>query len=592
MEKITNAELIKFVERDGPIFNLLKAWTIDFLERIKPANSEDWAEAWSTHVLDAIYDGTRGDSPSAAMHKEKRDKLSDKTQQFTESGYNKLDYNNFIRIIHHNCYNRKIYDIYGIDRNMTKFIWEHVRSTKSEGNSSKVGSLRNYLEHDVKENNGLNSEAAATDVKNLINGLKSRETGFLRGFPYNTSPELHKHAYNVIKEVHKLWERLPANEKGWDVWEPEEIIPTPAGSIPEPVPKPISPIGKKGNENGNYVSKTAKSTSKKDTESVTRENPQLIIFLLDESSSMGTADMKDGTGNKRERGKIVVDKINEALLAMIQDCSQRNATKNYYYVSILGYCDTTSENIVVEDLFDYATSADVNIKNAVVRPITSMYPNLADNVNYTNWIHYKPRGMTPQRAAFKKVKEIITAWDNHSSWKDTRGWKEVATLSNTENPKMLKYREDNVENKVMHPPIVISITDGRFDSDDTNEPDIEESPIDVVQEIRNTPYKHFEAPVIMNVYVSGDKNDSEIFPHKEPEGSPYLKHLYQLSSPLTENMLVTARKHPGFENLSSSSRALVYNADTVGLETILRIGTIGTRVSVTNKRESRDDIGY
>lgn len=551
MEKITNAELLMFVERDGPLFNLLKAWTIDFLERIKPANSEDWAEAWSTHVLDAIYDETRADNQSAAMHKEKREKLSGKTQQFTESGYNKLDYNNFIHIISHNCRNRKIYDIYGIDRNMTKFIWEHVRSTRSEGNSSKVGPLRNYLEHDVKENKGLNSEAAGTDIKNLIDGLKSRETGFLRGFPYNASSELHKHAYNVIREVHKLWERLPANEKGWDVWEPEEIIPAPAGLIPEPVPNP-TPFG-----GGNRPIP------------VSRSNPQYLIFLVDESGSM------------ENKGEQVVSALNNTLEHLKRTQRKGSAgTKNYFYVSILGYRrfmnDSTQEiEVAVEDLVKYNSNTPTNIRKEKIRPLIAVTHK--DYTTRNDWVKFEAYGGTPMKEAFAVCKELVGNWEINAD-----------RYISEANPG-LKADEK------LHPPIIINITDGRYDDSMSGEGtlDVSKSPAGIIREIQSRNYQRFyDKPVVMNVHITDvGGTDTTAFPSNvSSNAEPYLRELFSMSSLLTENQVLSAQN--GGYAVSSGAKAFLYNANPADLTKILIIGTQRTQPTVTGRNTIPEDLGF
>lgn len=555
MEKITNAELMRFVDDDGSIFNLLKAWTIDFLEKIKPENSEDWAEAWKTHVLDAIYDGTRGDSPSAAMHKEKREELSPESQQFTESGYRKLEYNNFIRIISHNCRNRKIYDIYGIKRNQSDIIWGHVKSTKPKGNSSTVGPLRNYLEHDVKKNKGLNSEAADTDVKNLIDGLKSRENGFLRAFPYNASPDLHKHAYNVIKEVHKLWERLPAKEKGWDDWKPEEIIPAPAGLIPEPVPVPTQKI-----EQPVLIA-----------ERITSQSPQYLIFLVDESGSMGISAENNGHGSK---GEHVVSAITDTLMALYSNQLRGNeGVKDYFYVSVLGYYGST-KGPIVEDLVVFDEDVEEAIKTAEIRTLTT----IAEWGVEDNFIKFKAGGTTPMKEAFEKARDLIQFWHKNAD-----------EIVKQENPELTTSAD------TYHPPIILSISDGRYDDTEAGATlDKSKSPAKVIEEIQNTEYpKFYDKPVIMNIHIS-DKKEAEqvIFPDAiEDKKDGYLQEMFNLSSYLTDNMVAVGINQGFYPNISKNSKAFIYNAPLSELQKILLLGTSRTRTSITGLTSTPDDVG-
>lgn len=598
----TYQEIMYYLEGDSySLVHTLRSIISDYFDRIRNLPGEEMC--WEERVLATVDDRLRSD-------------ISPQRLWFTPEGYSYLDIQACCQVIYYsNIFkdgkswnkSKNIPDehnfskMYGIKKNDSIIMNRHLVPTPDK--TTYIGCVRgarNFLDHPKKIN--LTEPASTKDLGNFVDGMKE----FLTCLPRDKIEGLKDSVSRLLFELHDLWESLPELERKNENWEVTDLLPeltkknivqkisnhNKSESQPKE-PKPFVPTQTHG------IDDTKTRPQPKSPMRVNRENPQLILFLVDESKSMAEY-LENQNGKPVTRGEVVVQKMTQALFDMVEDCQVDGEDKNYYYVSLLGYCG--SDNSKPEDLYDYAADADAELKNAAIRPLLMMNDF---RVGEDKWMKYSPLGRTPMKPAFERAFELIKEWDNlKENYSEEelekipkKRLKEVLATSqliSEENNSMWKFREMNRGR--CHPPIIINISDGRFDNQMYGEkPDLAFSPEKIIQKMKNHQYKNFsEPPVVMNLYISGgdDKQTLE-FPDKRPSGDDeYLKHMFDLSSTLSQNMLTCAREYPKYSQLPNSARALIYNADSVGLETILRIGTIGTRMGITETVETRDDPGY
>ena len=65
---------------------------------------------------------------------------------------------------------------------------------------------------------------------------------------------------------------------------------------------------------------------------ISRENPTLFLFLVDQSGSM--SDQMDGG---RTKAQFVADVLNRTLYTVATNCTKADGVREYFDVSVLGY---------------------------------------------------------------------------------------------------------------------------------------------------------------------------------------------------------------------------------------------------------------
>src|SRR3712207_8256004 len=70
------------------------------------------------------------------------------------------------------------------------------------------------------------------------------------------------------------------------------------------------------------------------TAQITRANPTLIVFLLDQSGSMADPFGGEGSGRKAD---FVANAVNHALHDLVIRCTKTEEVRDYYHVSVIGY---------------------------------------------------------------------------------------------------------------------------------------------------------------------------------------------------------------------------------------------------------------
>ena len=82
---------------------------------------------------------------------------------------------------------------------------------------------------------------------------------------------------------------------------------------------------------------------------INRKNPSAILFMIDQSGSMGFSSCKY-KGEEKTYAQIVADMINGMLSELISRCTKAEGVRDYFEVCVLGYggVSNTEANILWE----------------------------------------------------------------------------------------------------------------------------------------------------------------------------------------------------------------------------------------------------
>ena len=238
--------------------------------------------------------------------------------------------------------------------------------------------------------------------------------------------------------------------------------------------------------------------------------------------------------------------------------------------------DSTREiEVAVEDLVKYNSNTPTNIRKEKIRPLIAVTHK--DYTTRNDWVKFEAYGGTPMKEAFAVCKELVGNWEFNAD-----------RYISEANPG-LKADEK------LHPPIIINITDGRYDDSMSGEGnlDVSKSPAGIIREIQSRNYQRFyDKPVVMNVHITDvGGTDTTAFPSSvSSNAEPYLRELFSMSSLLTENQVLSAQN--GGYAVSSGAKAFLYNANPADLTKILIIGTQRTQPTVTGRNTIPEDLGF
>lgn len=305
---------------------------------------------------------------------------------------------------------------------------------------------------------------------------------------------------------------------------------------------------------------------------ISQVTPQLIIFLVDMSESMGRVYSVNPNKTKAE---VVTEVLNTGLYDLFASGLRGQGYKNYFYVCVKGYYGSNNGPKII-DLFACNKDTPPDIKKSNIRPIIQYQEHAA---NKKDWLIFTPGGTTPMLAAFNYANKIIGEWE-----KDVDAYVKKM-IPGTSIP----------ADRVYPAPIIISISDGHYTNDEGDVKDMSASPVDVIEEIQQISSKKFanKPPLVFNFLISGvsdNENDALIFPAEIPENSDfYLEELFSFSSSLPPEMI-----RNGFvndEKIKKNAKGLMYKASVSNLIDLLKIGTRVTCLSASNNTKHPIDKG-
>lgn len=265
---------------------------------------------------------------------------------------------------------------------------------------------------------------------------------------------------------------------------------------------------------------------------ISRSNPSMFLFLIDQSGSM--QDKFGGGGGRKDQA--VADAINRLLQNLAIKCAKSEGVRDYYHVGVLGYGANVGPafggSLAGKDLVPISTIADspVEIEERTKKVEDGAGGLVEQKIRFPIWFKPVANGGTPMVQVLTKAQKIVEQW--------------------------VSQHPDGF------PPIVINITDGETTDGD---------PLKASEQVRAL--KTSDGNVLLfNVHVSSIEGSKFEFPNTESElPDQFAKLLYKMSSELPEHIR-NAAEQEGYR-VTPQSRGFVFNADIVSVIRFLDIGT-------------------
>lgn len=269
------------------------------------------------------------------------------------------------------------------------------------------------------------------------------------------------------------------------------------------------------------------------TAEISRNNPSMILFLLDQSGSMQDVFEPESGVTKAQ---ALADAINKLLQTACIKCAREEGIRDYFHVGVIGYGKQVGpafagslsgrELVAISEVGGMPARIDTRTKK-----VPDGAGGLVDQeVKFPIWFDAVANGGTPMCAALQEARRIVQGW-----------------LTNHPN---------------CFPPVVINITDGESTDGD---------PAADGASVRSLASSD-GGILLFNLHVSSQQGATIVFPSSDV-GLPdqYAKLLFEMSSSLTPFMVSEARKL-GF-NVSEGARGFVFKSDLVSAIQFLDIGT-------------------
>jgi hypothetical protein len=258
---------------------------------------------------------------------------------------------------------------------------------------------------------------------------------------------------------------------------------------------------------------------------ITSTNPCLLVYLVDQSGSMG-----ERFGNTNHSKSLeVANAINDILYNVGLRCiGSAGEVKNRFEIAIIGY-GKSSQSV--------QSAWEGSLQNRWVVSIKDIfeYPIGQEN-DKPIWIKPYSNSDTPMTKAFENAYRLCQDWINWGNHRDC------------------------------HPPIIINITDGEAtDAGQSFQPLIEQ-----VEKIKSLS-TNFGNTFVLNIHLSSDAGDRKLFPNYLDTADIFGNLLFNLSSSLNDNMLRIAGSK-GYQ-VQNGSKGYVFNGNASDLLNFLNIGT-------------------
>ena len=261
------------------------------------------------------------------------------------------------------------------------------------------------------------------------------------------------------------------------------------------------------------------------TLTINSTNPCLLVYLIDQSGSMA-----DKFGNAPHSKAVeVANAINDIIYEVGLHCiGGGGELKNRFEIAIIGYGKL--EN-TVQSGWEGQLSGKwvVSIKNIFDYP-------LGQENEKPIWIKPYSVSNTPMTKAFENARRLCNDWINWGNHKDC------------------------------HPPIIINITDGEATDAGPNF-NLLKNETDKIKQLTT----NYGPITILNIDISSKAGDKLLFPNQMNSENKFDNLLFEISSPLNENMIRMAH-HEGY-NIEDDAKGFVFNGNASDLIKFLNIGT-------------------
>jgi curved DNA-binding protein CbpA len=282
-----------------------------------------------------------------------------------------------------------------------------------------------------------------------------------------------------------------------------------------------------------YTKKESKMSYKAE---ISRTNPTLFVFLLDQSGSMSGQFGGQSSGISKASG--VADAINRMLSNLAIRCSQGETVRDYFHISILGYGAQSGQvSPALSGALagkEVVTIGEIDRSPARIEDRVIKQPDGAGGVvdmpvKFPIWFEPVSGSDTPMAKALHEAKRIVENWiSNH---------------------------------RTAFPPIVINLTDGESTDSD---------PVAPAKNLTNLSTDDGNV-LLFNCHISSIVSAPVLFPESGSSvPDQYGKKMFEMSSPLTPSMIDFGKKQ---FVIGDNSRGFVFQADLVDVIRFLDIGT-------------------
>ena len=262
------------------------------------------------------------------------------------------------------------------------------------------------------------------------------------------------------------------------------------------------------------------------THTISSTNPCLIIYLIDQSGSMSDRFGNASHSKAVELANAINDTIYEVGLRCIGSSGE---LKNRFEMAIIGY---GKDGDKVQSAWEgqLAYKWVVSIKNIFDCPLTYVDDRPI-------WIKPYAEGSTPMTKAFQNARRLCSDWINWGNHRDC------------------------------HPPIIINITDGEATDSSGVFSNLLKKEVEQIKQLRT----NYGTVNILNIHISERSGDRILFPNEITQSVQNARLLFELSTPLNENMMRIAQQK-GY-NIQHNARGYVFNGSANDLINFLNIGT-------------------
>ena len=267
---------------------------------------------------------------------------------------------------------------------------------------------------------------------------------------------------------------------------------------------------------------------------ISRGNPTMILFMLDQSGSMN--DTFGGGDNRQKKSEGMADAINRLLQNLCLKCAKEEGVRDYFHVGVIGYGEKVGPAfggelagrvvVPVSELAQHPQRLETRTKK-----ISDGAGGLIDQtVKMPIWFDPVASKGTPMCKAFAEASRVVHEWLR--------------------------------EHPHCFPPVVINISDGESTDGD---------PTALAQGLKALSSSDGEV-LLFNLHLSSKRQFAIEFPSSEDElPDQHAKLLFQLSSQLTPFMLAAAQTDG--HSITEGARGFSFNADLVAAIKFLDIGT-------------------
>ncbi len=267
---------------------------------------------------------------------------------------------------------------------------------------------------------------------------------------------------------------------------------------------------------------------------ISRTNPSLVLFLIDQSKSMS----HKLPGGERSKAQEASDAVNRQIGEFVLRCTKSDGIRDYFHIGIIGYGYVTGK-------------AGSILKGGTVHPISSL-------------------ASSTLRVEKRQIKVADGSGGTTDAEYDFGVWFDPVANGDTPMCKALSIARDTIkdwteQHPSSYPPIVINITDGQATDGD---------PVKLTTEIFNMKTADGE-PLVWNCHLSSNPAVPISFPAFESElpDDKYARSLFTMSSELPSQYVGYAREMQ--IDIKDSARAYVFNAQLEQLVQFIDIGTRG-----------------